>query len=330
MTGTRIDVTECLLRDGLQSIERVLTTREKLDLFDRIVAAGFRRIEVTSFVPARVLPQFFDAVELMRAARARVGSGSQAPRLIAFVPNARGMERVAELAAAGEGPDTALLVLSATDAHNLRNLRREAHETKADHRRAAEIAHAVGVDLIGSISVAFGCPYTGDVGIETVLDRVQHYRDIGVREIQFGDTTGMANPVSVRRLLRAVLPELGGIRPVAHFHDTRGAAVANSLAALELGVEVVDTALGGLGGRPPSQRVQVSGPTGNTATEDWVALLDEMGYRTGLDVDAVLATGRHLQELLGDSLHSHILHAGRVPHRSAAEEGQPLRLVANA
>lgn len=323
MHNERIRLTECLLRDGLQSMEKVYTTDEKLRLLDAVLAARFPRVEVTSFVPAKVIPQFFDAEVLMREARRRAPAGID---LIAFVPNARGMERVAELAAAGEGPDSVLIVCSATDAHNQRNLRRSAAETKDDHRRAAEIAHKSGLKIIGSISVAFGCPYTGDVSAETVLDRVAHYRAIGAHEVQFGDTTGMANPVTVRRLLRDVMPELGAMAPVAHFHDTRGAAVANSLVALEQGVQIIDTALGGTGGRPPAQRVQASGPTGNTASEDFGALLDEMGYATGLDVDALLTAGQLLQRLAGDTLHAHILHAGRVPH---APEAEPLRLVAN-
>lgn len=321
---TTVQLTECLLRDGLQSMDRVLTTDEKLRLLDAVLAAGFSRVEVTSFVPAKVIPQFFDAEEMMREARRRASPSTE---LIAFVPNARGMERAAALASAGEGPDSALIVCSATDAHNLRNLRRTAAETKEDHRRAAEIAHRAGLKIIGSISVAFGCPYSGDVGLETVLDRVTHYRAIGAHEVQFGDTTGMANPVSVRRLFRAVMPELGAMTPVAHFHDTRGAAVANSLAAVELGVQVVDTALGGTGGRPPAQRVQASGPTGNTASEDFAALLDEMGVSTGLDVDAVLRAGELLQSITGQTLYAHILHAGRVPH---VPESEPLRLVASA
>lgn len=305
-------LTECWGRDGLQSLERVFTTAEKADFLLGFADAGFRRIEVTSFVPPKYLPQFYDAEELL--ARVRPHTDAE---LIAFVPNARGMERAAEVAAQGHGPDSALMVVSASEEHNQRNLKRPMAETMDSQRRAAEIAHDAGIGLIGSISVSFGCPYSGDVPVNRVLELVEHYRDIGVQAVQFGDTTGSANPASARAFYERVLRKMDDIEPIAHFHDTRGAAISNSLAAIDAGVRIVDTGLGGTGGRPPDQRVQDSGPTGNTSTEDLAALLEEMGYDTGIDVDRVLALGREFEEMLGRDMYSHITHAGRVPH------GQP-------
>lgn len=310
----RVEVTECFGRDGIQALDRVLTTEEKLTILDRVVAAGFSRIEATSFVPEKVIPQFHDAETVLERLRERTKAS-----LIAFVPNSKGMQRAAVAAQYGAGPDLALIVVSASEAHNQRNLRRTQAETMQDHRELANIAHRAGVGLIGSISTSFGCPYTGDVSIEQVLKLVRHYRTIGVREIQFGDTTGTANPAQVRHFFARVLPELDEVQPIAHFHDTRGAAVANSLAALDVGVRIVDTSLGGLGGRPPSQRIQVAGPTGNTSTEDFAALIEEMGIETGLDIDAVIAAGQAVQQLLDSSLHSHIVHSGRVRHAADAE-----------
>jgi len=328
-----VTLTECLLRDGLQSLERVLTTREKQALLSRIAAAGFRRIEVTSFVPPKYYPQFYDADAMLAYARETTNA-----ELIAFVPNAKGMERAAETAKAGYGPDLALMVVSASEAHNRGNLKRSREETMAEHARAAEIAAAAGIEIIGSISTSFGCPYTGDVPVDEVCRLVAHYDNIGAREVQFGDTTGMANPVQVQRFFEAVGPELNGMAPVAHFHDSRGLAMTNSLVATAMGVTTVDTALGGLGGRPPEQRVQAGGPTGNTSSEDLAAAAAEMGVQTGLDVDRVIAAGCQLQTLLGRDLYSHTPFAGRVRHapqvapaRTAPREGRnagPL-LVAN-
>lgn len=310
----RVQLTECFGRDGIQALERVLTTEQKLSILRQVVAAGFQRIEVTSFVPEKVIPQFYDAEAILEAVRAETNA-----TLIAFVPNAKGMQRAAVAAQYGAGPDLALIVVSASEAHNQKNLRRSQVETLADHREAAEIARRSGIGIIGSISTSFGCPYSGDVSVEKVIDLVRHYQTIGAREIQFGDTTGTANPAQVRSFFSKVIPHMGDMLPIAHFHDTRGAAVANSLAAIDMGVRLVDTSLGGLGGRPPAQRVQVAGPTGNTSSEDFSALLDEMDIQTGLDINGVIRAGQAVQQLLDADLHSHIVHAGRVPHAPQAE-----------
>ncbi len=310
-----IELTECFGRDGIQAIDQVLTTDEKLDILKGVADAGFTRIEATSFVPEKYFPQFHDSEAVLEALRDYTDAD-----LIAFIPNTRGMQRAAVAAQYGGGPDIALMVVSASEAHNQRNLKRTKAETMAIQQEAAEVAERACIRLCGSISVSFGCPYTGDVAIESVLELVEHYKSIGAREIQFGDTTGTANPMQVHRFFAAVLPHLDGLTPIAHFHDTRGAAIANSLAALEMGVRTVDTSLGGLGGRPPKQRVQVSGPTGNTSTEDFAALADEMGLDTGLDIDRILTLGHRVRQILGDDLHSHILHAGRVPHEPPSEQ----------
>lgn len=310
----RVQLTECFGRDGIQAVERVLDTEQKLAILKRVVKAGFERIEVTSFVPEKVIPQFYDAEAVLEAMRAQTKA-----TLIAFVPNAKGMQRAAAAAQYGAGPDLALIVISASEVHNQKNLRRSQAETMADHREIAAIAQRSGIGIIGSIATSFGCPYSGDVPIEKVLELVQHYQRLGACEVQFGDTTGMANPAQVRSFFAKVIPQMGHMLPIAHFHDTRGAAVANSLAAIDMGVRIVDTSLGGLGGRPPAQRLQVAGPTGNTSSEDFSALLEEMGIQTGLDIDAVIQAGRALQALLGADLHSHIVHAGRVAHAPGAE-----------
>ena len=313
-----VQVTECFGRDGIQALDRVLRTDEKMAILRRVVAAGFRRIEATSFVPEKIIPQFFDAETILESLRDLTDA-----TLIAFVPNSKGMQRAAVAAQHGAGPDLALIVVSASETHNQRNLRRSRAETMQDHRELAEIAQRSGIGLIGSISTSFGCPYEGDVTHEQVMALVRHYRAIGAREIQFGDTTGTANPNQVRSFFAKIVPELDDIVPIAHFHDTRGAAMANSLAALDMGVRVVDTSLAGLGGRPPAQRLQLAGPTGNTSSEDFVALIEEMGICSGLNVDAVIAAGIAVQELLGQPLHSHIVHSGRVVH-----EPESTKLVA--
>jgi len=314
----RVELTECFARDGLQSLDRVFSTEEKLKFLNRIRAIGFKRIEVTSLVPPRYLPQFYDAEEVL--ARVLEGSAKNGGGVlhIVFVPNAKGAERLLPFTRDFSQDLAILTVVSATETHNLKNLRRSRSETREEHQRIAEFAHRYGIRLIGSISVAFGCPYEGSVPFSEVLLLVEHYIKLGYSEIQLGDTTGVANPLQVEEYFSQLLREFPGVTAVAHFHDNRGRALVNSLVAIAQGVRVVDTCLGGLGGRPPDQRIQRTGPTGNTSSEDLAFLLEEMGVHTGLDLSELLRAGAELCQVMNDPLYSHTVHS-----LGPARESQP-------
>lgn len=316
----RVTLTECFARDGLQALERVLTTQEKLRFLKRIIACGFKRVELTSLVPPRYLPQFYDAEEVLRALLTQSEGTGSSPLLIVFVPNEKGALRLEPFACENPERIAILTVVSASETHNFKNLHRSRVETLEEQRRIAEFAHRYGFGLIGSIAVAFGCPYEGAVPVEEVFRLAEHYRNLCFHALQLGDTTGMANPLQVSQIFRELIAEFPQLEPIAHFHDNRGAALANSLAALSVGVTIVDTCLGGLGGRPPDQRLQGAGPTGNTSTEDLAVLLAEMGVETGLDENKLLELGRELSRFLGSPLFSHVIHS--LPVSSTSYSGE--------
>lgn len=292
----RVTVREVGPRDGLQAEERVLPTEDKVRLIDALTAAGVGRIEVTSFVHPRAIPQLADAEEVFSRIRRRPGVVYSA-----LVPNLRGAERAL---ACGAGEIS--LFVSASETHNLRNVRRRISESLAGFEPVAERAAAAGVPLTGYVVTAFGCPYEGDVPEEQVERIVAAYARLGATAVYLGDTTGMANPAQVYRLccrLRDRFPDL----PLGlHFHNTRGAALANVVAGLQAGVTIFDGSVGGLGGCP-----YAPGATGNVATEDLVHMLHEMGIETGIDLDRLIGAARLAQELIGRELPGHVLKAGK-------------------
>jgi hydroxymethylglutaryl-CoA lyase len=317
----RVDLTECFARDGLQSLDRVFSTEEKLKFLNRIRAIGFKRIEVTSLVPPRYLPQFYDAEEVLH--HVLQGSAERGGGIlhIVFVPNARGAFRLEPFARDFASDLAILTVVSATETHNYKNLRHSRSETMEEQKKIADFAQRYGIRLIGSISVAFGCPYEGSVPFSEVLLLVEHYMKLGYSEIQLGDTIGVANPLQVEEYFSELLREFPGVTAIAHFHDNRGRALANSLVAISQGAKVVDTCLGGLGGRPPDQRIQRTGPTGNTSSEDLAFLLEEMGVHTGLDLSELLGAGAELCQVMNDPLYSHTVHS-----HYPASESQPFSI----
>jgi len=309
-------VCECWARDGLQSQPVVVPTAQKIEMIDRITAAGFQKVEVTSFSNPRLLPQFADAVEVLRGIRRRSGVSH-----VVLMPNERGFDRLERCQGEGHGADEIILMISASERHNCLNFRMPHAEAMAEHARIARRAHALGIRVIGCAGTVYGCPVAGDVPFRDVAKVVGFYLDEGAQTIMLGDTTGMANPVLVRERigeLRAAFPRA---ELIAHFHDTRGTGVVNSVTALELGVRYVDTSLGAIGGQPATGAAKYSaGFTGNTCTEDLVALLEEMGVRTGVDVDRMIEAGRRAEEVLGQRLRLNVICAGPVIHVESSPE----------
>jgi hydroxymethylglutaryl-CoA lyase len=314
-------------RDGFQNEPEVIPTERKVELIDALARTGLRRLEVTSFVRADVIPQLADAAEVL--------TRIDVPREVAvsvLIPNERGLDAALELreraggarsvragdeASAGDAGrdsgeraafDEINVFMSASESHNRKNVNRSIAESLTGLQAVLARARAAGLRCEGVISTSFGCPYEGHVASERVLEIAARLRDAGAQEIGFGDTTGMANPRQVREFFGMARAELGqNVELTAHFHNTRGQGLANVLAALEAGIDSFESSFGELGGCP----VPV-GATGNIASEDLVSMLHEMGIETGIDLRTLLECARRVQEILGRPLGSHTLVAGPV------------------
>ena len=304
MTKDRVSIREVGPRDGFQNEPEVIDTADKVRLIEMLARTGLRRLEVTSFVRADVIPQLGDGSEVLRQA--------DIPREVAvsvLVPNEKGLDNALELR---EHFSEINLFLSASETHNRKNVNRSVEESLAGLERVVDRARAERLRCEGVISVAFGCPYEGEVPIDRVLAIAERLRDAGCAEVAFGDTTGMANPAQVRDFYAAAFDRLGdGVELTAHFHNTRGQGLANALAALEAGVRSFECSFGELGGCPVPK-----GATGNIASEDLVSMLHEMGHDTGVDLGALLECAREAQRVLARPLGSHLLSAGPVNWRT--------------
>jgi hydroxymethylglutaryl-CoA lyase len=296
-----VSIREVGPRDGFQNEPEVIPTDDKVRLVEMLARTGLRRLEVTSFVRADVIPQLADGAELLR--RAEIPDDVAVSVLI---PNERGLDGALEVR---DKFDEVNLFLSASETHNRKNVNRSIEESLTGLERVIERARAEGLRCEGVISVAFGCPYEGDVPRDRVLAIARRLVDAGCEEIAFGDTTGMANPAQVGRFFEDL--DLG-VELTAHFHNTRGQGLANVVAALGAGIRSFESSFGELGGCPVPP-----GSTGNIASEDLVSMLHEMGEDTGIDLEALVACAREAQRVLGRPLGSHVLTAGPVDwHRA--------------
>jgi hydroxymethylglutaryl-CoA lyase len=290
-------------RDGFQNEPDVIPTARKVELIDLLARTGLRRLEVTSFVRADVIPQLADAAEVIE--RIAVPDGVAVSVLI---PNERGLDAAL---AHRHRIEEINVFLSASETHNRRNVNRSVEESLVALETVLPRARDAGLRCEAVISTSFGCPYEGRVPPERVLGLATRLRDAGAQEIGFGDTTGMANPVQVGELFKRWFAGLGdAVQLTAHFHNTRGQGLANVLAALQVGISSFESSFGELGGCPVP-----AGATGNIASEDLVSMLHEMGVSTGIDLDALLACSRRVQEILGRPLGSHTLVAGPIDWR---------------
>ncbi len=305
-----IVVCECWARDGLQSIPKVIPTADKIEMLNRIIDSGVQKLEVTSFSHPGLLPQFSDCVEVLRQVKRREGVS-----YVVLMPNMKGFERFEKCLEAGYGADEIILMISASEDHNKVNFRLTHDEAKQAHAKIIQRAHGLGVKIIGCPGTVYGCPIAGDVPMERVIDITRFYVEEGAQTIMLGDTTGAANPRMVRERIGELLTLFPGVEFIAHFHDTRGNGMVNSIAALELGLRFVDASLGAIGGQPStgSNKYQY-GFTGNTCTEDLVCLLEEMGVETGIDIKKMIANGRRAEEIIGRRLRANVIRSGPVNH----------------
>jgi hydroxymethylglutaryl-CoA lyase len=294
---------ECFARDGLQHEPAFVPTATKRALIERFAALGFPRVEATSYSNPKVVPQFADASELLRIL-------SRRPQVFykATCANVKAVERALADLDAGHGANEISLLVSATEAHTQKNLNR----TRAEQWQniAAMVEAAKGrFRLVGTVSVAFGCPFEGKVDSGSVLSDLDRFCELGVEHVALGDTTGMATPRSVASMFEKVRKP---VVPIAHFHDTRGTGLVNYVAAYEAGVRHFDSSFGGVGGHPAKVKYG-GGFTGNVCTEDLVNLFESMGIDTGIDVGGLLATAEFCEQALGRELHGRVTRSGLSP-----------------
>lgn len=297
---------ECFARDGLQHETALLTAAQKVTLISRFADIGFGRVEATSYSNPKVIPQFGDASEVLQTLPRQDGVFYKAT-----CANVRAVERALADEARGFGANEISLLVSATESHSMKNLARSRDDQWANI--AAMVAAAGGrFRLIGTISMAFGCPFEGAVDPDSVMKDAARFAALGVRHVTLGDTTGVATPLTTRALFKRMQAELPGVEAIAHFHDTRGTGLVNYVAALEAGVRYFDCAFGGVGGHPVKVKYG-GGHTGNVCTEDLVDLFEAMGVRTGIDRAALLDVALQCEAALGRELQGRVTRSGLNP-----------------
>ena len=294
-----VTLCECFARDGLQHEPQFIPTAAKRALVERFAAIGFRRVEATSYSNPKVVPQFADASDLLKSLEKQDGVYYKAT-----CANRKAVERALADLDAGYGVNEISLLVSASESHTKKNLNRTRAEQWQNIEEMVEAAKG-RFRLVGTVSVAFGCPIEGNVDPDVVLADVAKFASLGVAHVALGDTTGMATPRSVRSLLK----DVKGVTPIAHFHDTRGTGLVNYVAAYEAGVTHFDSSFGGVGGHPAKVRYG-GGHTGNVATEDLVNLFESMGIDTGIDLSRLLETAELCEQVLGRELHGRVTRSG--------------------
>jgi hydroxymethylglutaryl-CoA lyase len=281
-------------RDGLQN-EAPVSTEAKIELLDALSATGVQRIEAVSFVSPKAIPQMADANDVW----AGIARNADV-RYSALVPNLRGAQRALEA-----GFRDIEVVVSASDTHNRKNINRSTDESVDEIAELINLSHGMDAQVQVIVATAWGCPYEGDVPVERVVSVASRAVRDGADGIAFGDTTGMATPGRVTRLvgeLRSAQPDVG---LNLHFHNTRGTGLANVLAAMQLGVADFDASVGGLGGCP-----YAPGASGNVATEELIHMVEDMGVDTGIDLDAMIEAAATAERIVGRTLPSQVLRAG--------------------
>jgi len=292
----QIFIHDVVARDGLQIEPQWVPTEQKIELIDLLSATGVSKIEATSFVSPKAVPNLRDAEAVMAGIERNPGVS-----YVALVPNARGAER-----ALAADIDEMVLVVSVSETHNRANVRRSVAQSFAGFAEVFDVARGSRKAITGALATSFGCPFEGVIPERQVIDGVARYVDLGVAGVTLADTTGMANPRQVEALVRRVRERWPELDLALHFHNTRGMGLANVLAGLSAGVVRYEGCLGGLGGCPFAP-----GATGNICTEDLVHMLHGMGYATGVDLDLLLAASRRLGEIVGHDLPGQVVKAGK-------------------
>ncbi|MFG0212925.1 hydroxymethylglutaryl-CoA lyase [Brevibacillus porteri] len=290
----RVQIVEVGPRDGLQNESAIVPAAAKIALIHKLMEAGLKRIEASSFVNPKWIPQLADADEVLQGI-----NRSQEVTLSALVPNIRGLERARQC-----GLTEIALFMSASETHNQKNINKRIEDTYPILREAAQEAQALGMRVRGYISTVFGCPYEGNVPLDNSRRVTEALLEMGVYEISLGDTIGVATPKQVHEVFGELVKDVTNERLAAHFHDTRGTGLANVVAALEEGIRIFDSSIGGLGGCP-----YAPGAAGNISTEDLVYMLHGMDYETGVDLEKLIEAGAYIGQQLDKELPSKVLRA---------------------
>jgi hydroxymethylglutaryl-CoA lyase len=299
-----VSVYEVSLRDGLQNEAKPIPLDGKKQLLAALLRAGLKRLELTSFVSPRWVPQLADAEDFIRAA-------SPAPDGVtwsALVPNATGLERALRVGGLGE----IAVFLSASETHNRKNTNKSIEQSLDAFAEVVPPALSAGLKVRAYVSTVWGCPYEGDVPLEQSLSIGRRLLELGAYQVSLGDTIGVGTPKRTREIVGAFLAEFSPEHLALHFHDTRGTALANALVGLELGVRDFDASVAGIGGCP-----YAPGAAGNLATEDLVFMLEGMGVRTGVDLELLIEAGRVAETVVGRKLPGKVHQAGPFRTRPA-------------
>jgi hydroxymethylglutaryl-CoA lyase len=294
---SHVTIVEVGPRDGLQNEKAMIPTPRKIAFVDALTAAGHRAIEVTAFVSPKWVPQMSDADEVFAGIAKRPDV-----RYTALVPNRAGLDR-----AFAAGVREIAIFAAASETFSQRNINQSIDESFVTYRQVTDAALQAGLRVRAYLSTSFGCPFEGAVDVQRVGDLVDRLIQLGAYEVAVSDTIGIAHPGQVSRVLDAIIPRASIERLALHFHDTRGTALANVLAALRHGIKTFDSAAGGLGGCP-----YAPGAAGNVATEDLVYMLDGLGIQTGVSLEAVMSASRSLEDAIGHPLASRVLQAANA------------------
>lgn len=298
-----VDVYEVGPRDGLQNELRTLATADKVRLIDALVAAGIRRVEATSFVPAKWIPQLADAEKVLERVKRPPGVVFSA-----LVPNLKGLDR-----ARAAGLQEAAVFLSVTESHSKKNLNKTVAEAVATVTEVGEAAAKAGMRVRCYLSTVWGCPYEGEVTVEQVVGLCRRLKALGLYQLSLGDTIGVGTPKQTERIVSAVAEVFPIEKLALHLHDTRGTALANALVGLQMGITTLDSSIGGLGGCP-----YAPGAAGNLASEDLVYMLHGLGIQTGISLPKLVEAGQLAQELIGRKLSGKYLQAAIGENEKAA------------
>ena len=290
-----VKITEVGPRDGFQSEKTILKTEDKIDVINNLIEAGFPRIEVSSFVSPKAIPQLADAEKILN----KVNRSSQTT-LAALVPNARGALRAVEAKL-----DEIVVFLSASESHNKKNVNRSVKESLLGFKEIADIAGKNNIPIQGDIATAFGCPFEGNISPKKLADISKEYKLMGFKGVTLGDTTGMATPPVVIDAINAIRNNVPDFNITLHFHNTRGVGLANVMSGLNLGITDYESCFGGMGGCPFAPNA-----TGNICSEDLIYLLHEMGIETGIDLDKIISIAKKVENLVGHKLPGQVMRAG--------------------
>jgi len=290
-----VSVVEVGPRDGFQMEVNFIPTETKIELINALIRTGIQRIEVTSFISPKAIPQMRDAAEVVAGL-----DHPQDVRIEALVPNPRGAEN-----AVRAGVNEMRIFVSASESHNWSNVNRTIEESLVGFKDVMKIANEANIPVGGDVAVAFGCPFEGNVPVEQVGRIVDRLLELGIREVTLGDTTGMATPPLVRERCEYLLRSHPVLELGLHFHNTRGIGLVNVYEGLRMGITTFESSVAGLGGCPFAP-----GATGNVCTEDLVYLLHELGIDTGIDLEALIKVAKKVEETLGRPLPGQVMKAG--------------------